>query len=905
MGMKRICAALLAAVMLLTLLPSALTESAEPAPVLEEAAEAPLEAALEGGEDADWAMEPEMGLAEDADWAIEPEVGLADDAGDTGLTVVYEDEAEPVDAPEADLEALEAAEDDAVEAPDALEASDALEDPAEGLEIMALPVVSAGYVAVAPEAPVYADAARTQAVGVFPEGAAVYAESVENGGMMLRIRFDTEDARSWGQEIPAGYVLAGDALAYTEAESEALAQTLASDTRTRSLDDVAIPCVAFTAVDYAVMAGDASVGLGVAAHTQAEVQAFVNAHPAYRNQLNIYSVAASDAPYAAGKLSPVNQQSALNLVNQMRYIAGLDADVGALSDQADAMGATALVLRLYSEQYKSQNGKDILTHYPGRAAAIADAAYDSLYSQGYTGAGRSNIAMGYTVSSSILAYMSDSDAANATTVGHRRWILNPTLGKTIFGANGRFSAMYAHDLSGAGGQTKVAWPAQEMPLQYFSANDPWSISYGRVLTADKVSVSLVRVRDSKTWSFSASASDGDFAVENSAYGQKGCVIFRPSGLDSIAEGDTFNVTVTDSAADEVTRYTVRFFSLDLSAGNPLDTLTDVAALKTRGGNQLSWSAVSGAQSYYVCRRSSASSYYQIVADVNGTAYTDTAVFEDQDYYYQVYAHNASVTSRSAVSVEAKPVPPESVTLSASGTVQLRRNAPLQLSVSYQPSEAMAKLTWKSSKSKIATVDDKGLVTPLKKGSTVISVTTDNGRQASVKVKVVNPPKAKKVILSASGTVVLNVGETLQINGTVEPAEAEQKLSWRTNSKKVASVNGTGLVLALKMGTATITAKSASGKKAKVKIKVVDPSIPDSVSLSHKGTVTLRVGETLKLGASVFPATATTTLRWITSKKRVAVVDGSGVVTALKRGKAVITVKTANGKKARVKIKVVS
>ncbi|MBR1821682.1 MAG: Ig-like domain-containing protein [Clostridia bacterium] len=882
MRMKKGLATLLSALLLLTLLPTALMESTDVAPQLEEIEGAQEDAILE------------------EDWQIEPEVGLADDAGDTGLTIEYED------APIEDVAlAEEPVAEDGEPSDEAVEAPDALLDEAGGVEILALPVVSAGYVAVAPEAPVYADAARTQAVGVFPEGAAVYAESVENGGALLKIRFDTEDSRGWDQEILTGYVLAEDALAYTEAEAEALTRTLAADARTRYLDGVAIPCVGFTAVNFAVMAGETGVGLGVTAHTQADIQKFVNAHPSYRNQLNIYSVAASDAPYAPGKLSAVNQQSALNMVNQIRYIAGLSADIAPLTGQEDAMASTALVLRLYSEQYKAQNGKDILTHYPGRAAAISDAGYDSLYSQGYTGAGRSNIAMGYTVTSSLLAYMSDADDANIKTVGHRRWILNPTMGKTIFGANGRFSAMYAHDLSGAGGQTKVAWPAQEMPLQYFSASDPWSVSYGRELTADKVSVSLVRVRDGKTWSFSSAKSDGDFTVENSAYGQKGCVIFRPSGLDSFAEGETFNVSITDGASGELTRYTVHFFNLDLSAANPLDTLTNVTALKTRSGNEISWSAVSGAQGYYVCRRASASSYYQIVADVTGTSYKDAAVFEDQDYYYQVYAHNASITSRSAVAVEARPVSPDSVTLSASGTVKLYRNATLQLTVNYAPSNAMAKLTWKSSKTKIAKVDADGLVTPLKKGSTIISVTTDNGKSASVKIKVVSPPKAKKVILSASGTLVLNVGDTLQLSGTVEPAEAEQKVSWRTNKKKVASVSGTGMVTALRAGTATITAKSAGGgKKAKVKIKVVDPYAPDSVALNYKGTVTLKVGDTLKLDATVLPATAQTTLKWSTSHKRVAAVAADGVVTALKRGKATITVRTANGKKARLKIKVV-
>ena len=39
------------------------------------------------------------------------------------------------------------------------------------------------------------------------------------------------------------------------------------------------------------------------------------------------SVPPKEAPYAVGRLSAVNQQSALNLIGQMRYIAGLDGEL--------------------------------------------------------------------------------------------------------------------------------------------------------------------------------------------------------------------------------------------------------------------------------------------------------------------------------------------------------------------------------------------------------------------------------------------------------------------------------------------------------------------------------------------------------------------------------------------------
>lgn len=913
----RVLAALLAAVLLAGLLPAALTEEVapvaevvameEPAPVEEAVPAAEPEPVEEPAPVEESVPMEETAPAEESipleDAFAEAEVSLAgDDAmADTGLTAEYPD------APEGEyIYGEEPLESEIVLEGDGVAAAgdgEVVEEET-GLEILALPITTTGYVTVAAEALVFLDAAQTQAIGVFPEGAVVYAEPANEEGALVRVTFDTEETRGWNGDFVTGYVLSADALAFTEEENAAFAQALAADARTRYLGGVAVSCVNFVAVDYAVLAEENAVGLGVAAHTQAEIQAFVNAHPAYRNQLNLYSVAASDAPYAAGKLSPVNQQSALNMTNQLRYIAGLNAELGLFPEQEEAMGMTALVLRLYSEQYKAQNGKDILTHYPGRAAAIADPGYDALYTAGYNGAGRSNIAMGYTVTSALLAYMSDADDTNIKTVGHRRWILNPAMGKTVFGANGRFSAMYAHDLSGAGGQTKVAWPAQEMPLQYFSANDPWSVSFGRALNADRVSVSLIRVRDGRTWNFSSAAADGNFAVENSAYGQKGCVIFRPSGLEGFVEGDTFNVSITDGETGELTRYTVHFFLLDLTACDPLDTLTDVTAQKTPTGNVLNWSAVAGAQSYYVCRRASSDNYYQIIADVPAPGYVDGAVDVNASYYYQVYAHDASRTSRSAVSVEARRIEPESVALNHSGTVKLYRNAQLQLNAVFAPAGASAALTWKTSKAKYATVDGNGLVTAVKNGTTIISVTTDNGRQASVKVKVISPPKAKKVNLNVGGTVTLNVGDTLQLYGSVEPIEADQAITWRTSRKKVAGVTASGLVTALAAGKATITAK-ARGKSAKVKVVVVDPFAPTGVALSATGTVTMKVGETLVLGATLAPDTARTVLTWKTSAKRVAAVDGNGVVTALRRGSATITVRTANGKRAKVRIKVVN
>ena len=150
------------------------------------------------------------------------------------------------------------------------------------------------------------------------------------------------------------------------------------------------------------------------------------------------------------------------------------------------------------------------------------------------------------------------------------------------------------------------------------------------------------------------------------------------------------------------------------------------------GVAVAWNAMPGATGYYVCRRVGDGGF-QIVADVSDTGYMDVNVFDDLKYTYQVYAHTASITSRSAVSVEARAIPPEAVSISAAGPVKLCMNATLQLGVVFEPANANAALTWDSSKDSVATVDAGGLVTPRKKGTTIISVRTDNGKAASVKV----------------------------------------------------------------------------------------------------------------------------------------------------------------------------
>jgi len=254
--------------------------------------------------------------------------------------------------------------------------------------------------------------------------------------------------------------------------------------------------------------------------------------------------------------------------------------------------------------------------------------------------------------------------------------------------------------------------------------------------------------------------------------------------------------------------------------------------------------------------------------------------------------------------EGEPMKPSKIILEKSGTVTLNMGDTLTLNYAFQPAEASTSIKWTSSSKKVATVDENGVVTPVKEGSATITVKTANGKKDTVKIKVVDPFKPSKVILDKSGTVTLNMGETLQLNAALAPETAQSKLAWSSSSKKVATVDENGVVTPVKEGSATITVKTHNGKKDTIKVKVVDPFKPSKVILDKSSTVTLNMGETLQLNAALQPETAQSKLAWSSSSKKVATVDENGVVTPIKEGSATITVKTYNGKKDTVKVKVV-
>lgn len=290
------------------------------------------------------------------------------------------------------------------------------------------------------------------------------------------------------------------------------------------------------------------VGLRVACHTQEEIRDFLlNSSARMKNTVTYAEVPEDIPPYVPGVLSERTQQSALAILNQVRYIAGLSYHVELDETCASLCQAACLV--------NSLNGE--MTHDPKKPEGIEE----DLYQLGASGARSSNLGLGYdSINQAIIrGWMDDSDESNIQDVGHRRFLLNPMMGKTGFGYVGRHSAVYAHDGSGdRQGAYDAAWPAQNMPLEYFSNYQVWSVSLEEV-DVSGMWVKLTRKNTGEVWNLAKDSRAGDFYIGGRGYGISSCIIFRPDGI-RYQDGDEFEVEIKKKG-ETCVRYTVNFFSI--------------------------------------------------------------------------------------------------------------------------------------------------------------------------------------------------------------------------------------------------------------------------------------------------------------------------------------------------------
>lgn len=310
--------------------------------------------------------------------------------------------------------------------------------------------------------------------------------------------------------------------------------------------------------------------------SQAEIVQLLEDNPLTLPETVFDSTPSCSAPYAAGTVKTSVLQAATDRLNALRQIAGLPAVTldSSLSQNAQ-YGAVLLAASDFS-------------HTPSQPSGMSS----EFYTTAKDATSSSNIYAGRTLISAVDGFMDDSDASNIERVGHRRWQLNPTMGKIGFGYAESTTSQYrsyvtekVFDKSGDGCDYDfIGWPASgNFPSALFGGNIAWSVTLNpdifQTPSQSALTVTLTRESDGKTWTFSGSnytaASAGAyFHVDTSNRGVSNCIIFRPDSISSYDGTYTVSIqglkTKNGQAVTDFT-YQVDFFDVEAESNDNAGT----------------------------------------------------------------------------------------------------------------------------------------------------------------------------------------------------------------------------------------------------------------------------------------------------------------------------------------------
>lgn len=232
---------------------------------------------------------------------------------------------------------------------------------------------------------------------------------------------------------------------------------------------------------------------------------------------------------------------------------------------------------------------------------------------------------------------------------------------------------------------------------------------------------------------------------------------------------------------------------------------------------------------------------------------------------------------------------------------------IELQVTLLPETANDQnVTWNSSAADIATVNKRGEVIGVGGGVAMISVTSNDGNLKDYCLVTVEE-QITNITLNKT-YYRLGLGKTFRLVATINGQKAtNKKLKWTTSNKSIVTVDKNGNIKGRKLGSATVTAYATDGSGAEASCSIRVSRLVTNIDL-NTSYITLIQGKSYKLKTTVSPSNATyRTVNYISDKADIAIVNSTGVITALKPGSAIITVKSkdSSGVKAICYVNVIA
>lgn len=258
----------------------------------------------------------------------------------------------------------------------------------------------------------------------------------------------------------------------------------------------------------------------------------------------------------------------------------------------------------------------------------------------------------------------------------------------------------------------------------------------------------------------------------------------------------------------------------------------------------------------------------LIAKSDGTANITVRV-KDTDVFDTV---QVKVVNNEAADDEKENVKMSKITVK-NKTICLERYETEKIVYSVSPDNAKSDgISFKSSNTSVAEVDDNGYVYAKRAGNATITLESEDGNATStVKVYVSDEDDEKdydsmlrNIYITYDGEILKDKFEvmektTKELSIKTSPSSASKRVTWRSSNKSIATVDDNGRVTGVKEGTCTIYATSTenSSKRDSVTIVVTDyVRYPDSISIiPHENTV-YETGNAVQFTAKVLPEDTT-------------------------------------------------
>ena len=237
-----------------------------------------------------------------------------------------------------------------------------------------------------------------------------------------------------------------------------------------------------------------------------------------------------------------------------------------------------------------------------------------------------------------------------------------------------------------------------------------------------------------------------------------------------------------------------------------------------------------------------------------------------------------------------------------GEILMKPGDTYNLSITTEPANVdKSKLSYIVNNQNVITVNEKGVITANSEGVAALRVTAKENINADIRIRVVDNPNIVSGVyimpekISTIKNITLKVDEERQFDYVVEPLDAYmENLTWKSNDENIATVVD-GKIKAISEGQTSINLKTVNGIEVYTYVNVKPQTVEvTGITLKSSSSLELKVGDTSQITYEITPDEATDkSVTFKSNNTSVANVNEQGLITAVGKGSAVVTVTTSD------------